>query len=107
VTIGASAPDDRTVAIVVSDTGIGVAGEEQEKIFEPFVQLDRSLTKIRDGVGLGLAFSRDLARGMSGEIHVESAGTGQGSRFVVTLPRAPISGHEQLPVNSGEIEIAR
>jgi signal transduction histidine kinase len=107
VTISAAARDARTVAIVVSDTGIGVAGDEQEKIFEPFVQLDRSLTKIRDGIGLGLAISRDLARGMGGEISVESEGTGKGSRFTVTLPRAPLSGHEQLPVNSGEIPAAR
>jgi signal transduction histidine kinase len=107
VTISATLRDKRTVAILVADTGIGVAGDEQEKIFEPFVQLDRSLTKIREGIGLGLAISRDLARGMGGEISVESGGTGKGSRFIVTLPRAPLSGQEQLPVTSGEMPAAR
>ena len=107
VTISAAARDARTVAITVSDTGIGVAADEQEKIFEPFVQLDRSLTKVREGIGLGLAISRDLARGMGGEITVSSAGTGQGSRFVLTLPRAVISGEQPLPVNTGELPAVR
>jgi signal transduction histidine kinase len=107
VTISAAVRDERTVVIEVSDTGIGVVGDEQEKIFEPFVQLDRSLTKIRDGIGLGLAISRDLARGMGGEITVASAGTGRGSRFAVTLPRAPLTGQEQIAVTSGEMPAAR
>ncbi|MFL5560159.1 MAG: sensor histidine kinase [Gemmatimonadaceae bacterium] len=107
VTISAAARDDQTVAITVSDTGIGIAADEQEKVFEPFVQLDRSLTKVRDGIGLGLAISRDLARGMGGEITIESGGTGRGSRFVVTLPRAPLTGHEVLPATTGEVQAAR
>ena len=107
VTISAAARDAHTVAITVTDTGIGVAGEEQEKIFEPFVQLDRSLTKVREGIGLGLAISRDLARGMGGEIMVSSGGKGQGSRFVVTLPRAVISADQPLALNSGELPASR
>jgi signal transduction histidine kinase len=107
VTISAAAHGAKTVAITVSDTGIGVASDEQEKIFEPFVQLDRSLTKVRDGIGLGLAISRDLARGMGGEITVSSAGTGQGSRFVLTLPRARITGREPVTTNTGELPALR
>ncbi len=107
VTISAGARDPRTAAITVSDTGIGIAAEEQEKIFEPFVQLDRSLTKIRDGIGLGLAISRDLARGMGGEIRVASDGPGQGSQFIVTLPRATLTGREQITASTGEMPALR
>ena len=107
ITIGAAARNEETVAITVSDTGIGVDKDEQEKIFEPFVQLDRSLTKVRDGIGLGLAISRDLARGMGGELSVSSAGTGQGSQFVLTLRRAALTGREELPESTGELPALR
>ena len=73
------------VAIAVEDTGPGIPEEKREAIFEPFVQLDRSLTKPREGLGLGLAISRDLARGMYGDLIVESAESG-GARFVLLLP---------------------
>lgn len=66
------------------------------------MQLDRSLTKVRDGIGLGLAISRDLARGMGGEISVSGAGAGRGSRFVVTLPRVPSSAADPLAAATGE-----
>jgi signal transduction histidine kinase len=107
ITVGARAIDVRTVEIAVSDTGIGVAPEEQDKIFEPFVQLDRSLTKVRDGIGLGLAISRDLARGMGGEIRVSSGGVGAGSEFVLVLPRAPnVAPRDQL-TSTGEAPAVR
>ena len=107
ITIGAEGRDEHTIAITVSDTGIGVEKDEQAKIFEPFVQLDRSLTKVRDGIGLGLAISRDLARGMGGELSVASAGTGQGSQFVLTLPRTAPTGREALPESTGELPAVR
>ena len=74
------------MCIVVADTGIGIPGDRLESIFEPFVQLDTSLTRSSDGTGLGLAISRDLALGMKGELTVESE-QGQGARFRLTLPR--------------------
>jgi signal transduction histidine kinase len=77
--------------IVVADTGIGIAPDALERIFEPFVQLDRSLTRGRDGVGLGLAISRDLARGMGGDLTATSQ-PGVGSAFILTLPRARLDG---------------
>jgi signal transduction histidine kinase len=79
---------DSQVKIGVSDTGRGIASEEINRVFEPFVQIDRSSTEVQhQGVGLGLAISRELARGMSGDLSVVSE-PGAGSTFTVTLPRA-------------------
>ncbi|MDF1505917.1 GAF domain-containing sensor histidine kinase, partial [Roseisolibacter sp. H3M3-2] len=75
------------VAIAVSDTGVGIAPDKLATIFEPFVQVDQRLTRPHEGVGLGLAISRDLARGMGGELTVEST-PGAGSTFTLTLPAA-------------------
>ena len=75
------------VFIAVRDTGPGVPADKQAAIFEPFVQLGRSLTSAQEGTGLGLAISRDLARAMGGDVSVESV-DGTGSTFTLTLPRA-------------------
>lgn len=77
---------ERTVAISVSDTGIGVPEDQLERIFEPFAQAKRALVEADSGVGLGLAISRQLARAMSGDLTVSSV-VGQGSSFTLTLPR--------------------
>ena len=76
-----------TVTLRVSDTGIGIAVEKHEAIFEPFVQLKETLADREGGVGLGLAISRDLARAMKGDLTVESI-EGKGARFTLSLPRA-------------------
>jgi signal transduction histidine kinase len=74
------------VEIAVADTGRGIPQEKLSKIFDPFVQVDRHLTADgQQGVGLGLAISRDLARAMGGELVVESR-VGEGSTFIVRLP---------------------
>ena len=78
---------DRKIAISVRDTGPGIPSDKLVSIFEPFVQLGRSLTSPHEGTGLGLAISRDLARAMGGEVSVEST-LGVGSTFTMTLPRA-------------------
>jgi signal transduction histidine kinase len=75
------------VDIRVVDDGPGIAPEKHQSIFDPFVQLERRFSNPREGVGLGLAISRDLARAMGGELGVDSA-PGQGSRFTLRLPRA-------------------
>jgi signal transduction histidine kinase len=85
ITLAAEAHGD-VVAITTRDTGVGIAADALERIFEPFVQIDRSLTSVREGVGLGLAISRDLARGMGGDITVRSR-PGEGACFTLTLPR--------------------
>jgi len=74
------------VAIHVIDNGRGIAQEKLRAIFDPFVQVDSRLTRTQEGVGLGLAISRDLAQGMRGDLTVESS-LGHGSTFTLTLPR--------------------
>ncbi len=103
VTLDARARDATTVEIRVRDTGIGIPGDKQAQIFEPFVQLDRSITRVRDGVGLGLAISRDLARGMGGDLTVESR-VNHGSCFTLALPRGVASDGVEI---TGESPVAR
>ena len=80
--------DDGWVEIAVRDTGRGIAADQLERVFEPFVQVDRHLTHAsQQGVGLGLAISRDLMRGMGGDLRVTSE-PGAGSTFAARLPRA-------------------
>ena len=74
-------------SISVSDTGRGIPKEKIEAIFEPFVQLGRSLSSAHEGMGLGLSISRDLARAMSGDLLVVSR-IGEGSKFTLVLPRS-------------------
>jgi YD repeat-containing protein len=78
---------DTVVRVTVADTGVGVPPDKLAAIFEPFVQVDSRLTRTKEGVGLGLAISRDLARGMGGDISAESE-VGRGSVFTLVLPKA-------------------
>jgi signal transduction histidine kinase len=75
------------VCVAVEDTGAGIAPDQVERVFEPFVQVDSGYTRRHGGAGLGLAISRRLARSMGGEVSVESQ-PGAGSRFVLWLPAA-------------------
>jgi PAS domain S-box-containing protein len=86
ITLSAATDGDR-VALRVRDTGIGIEPAQLESIFEPFIQLEPALTRTTEGAGLGLAISRELARGMGGEIGVTSV-PGEGSVFTVELPSA-------------------
>jgi len=81
---GADAP---RVIVRVTDTGIGIAPDQVERVFQPFVQVDARLTRTQEGTGLGLAISRDLARGMGGDLTLESTVT-VGSTFTLELPGA-------------------
>jgi signal transduction histidine kinase len=79
-------PATSTVAISVKDTGIGIAPEHLEKIFEDFQQVDSSPTRPYGGTGLGLSICRRLAAMMGGRVTVHST-LGQGSTFTLHLPR--------------------
>jgi PAS domain S-box-containing protein len=90
VTIGYERRGDQ-VAVVVRDSGIGIPPERLQDIFEPFVQVGRSLTTEQHGTGLGLAISRDLALAMGGDLLVKSE-LGVGSEFTLLLP-ADVTAH--------------
>jgi signal transduction histidine kinase len=81
------AAGDGAVTFSVKDTGCGIPTEKSTAVFEPFVQLDRTLRSGHQGVGLGLAISRELASQMNGSLTLESA-VGQGCKFILTLPRS-------------------
>jgi len=76
---------ESTIAIAVTDTGIGIPEEKKNKIFEAFEQIDSTTSRKYSGAGLGLTIATKLAQLLGGEIQVEST-VGQGSRFVVYLP---------------------
>jgi len=76
---------DEGACITVEDTGVGIAREDLQRIFDPFVQVEGGYTRLQGGTGLGLTISRALAQLMGGEISVESS-VGEGSRFTLWLP---------------------
>jgi signal transduction histidine kinase len=75
------------VAVSIRDTGRGIPADKLSAIFEPFVQVARSAGAPSEGVGLGLAISRELSRSMGGDLVAESV-IGKGSTFTLTLPAA-------------------
>jgi signal transduction histidine kinase/DNA-binding response OmpR family regulator len=77
--------DHREIRIIVWDTGIGIAPEDQERIFEEFQQVGEGYTEKREGTGLGLALAKRFVELQGGQIWVESE-VGHGSRFTFTLP---------------------
>lgn len=87
VSCGQSRAAEEWIDIAVNDTGRGIAAADHDRVFEPFVQIDRMLTNASEqGIGLGLAISRDMARQMGGEIALHSRPNG-GSTFTLSLPR--------------------
>ncbi|HEV2181257.1 MAG TPA: PAS domain S-box protein [Gemmatimonadaceae bacterium] len=77
--------DAERIALRVADTGCGIPADQLDVVFEPFVQVGRTLTSAPEGAGLGLAISRDLARAMKGDIRAKST-VDVGSLFTLPLP---------------------
>jgi signal transduction histidine kinase len=97
-----------TLEVSVSDTGIGISGKDQEKLFNSFVQVDSSVSRKFGGTGLGLAISKKIVEMMNGDIHIESE-LGHGAKFVFTakvgLPRheaatSEVPGREDAAVST-------
>ena len=88
IEVGFDADDDQ-VHMRVRDSGRGIPADQRESIFEPFVRVERGLTRATGGAGLGLSISRRLARAMGGDLFVESE-LGSGSTFTITLRRGDL-----------------
>ncbi len=92
------------LAIDVIDTGIGIPADKLDKLFEPFVQADTSITRQFGGTGLGLVISRHFARALGGDIVVTSE-AGKGSTFTVTIDTGPLAGVRMLdPAEAARVE---
>jgi signal transduction histidine kinase len=85
---------DNKVNIAVSDTGIGIPGERQLEIFEPFHQLDGSSTRRYGGTGLGLALVNRIITAHGARIQVRSK-VGKGARFEFSLPAEPVAKNQK------------
>jgi signal transduction histidine kinase/DNA-binding response OmpR family regulator/CHASE3 domain sensor protein len=93
---------DGRIEFVVRDTGIGIATNQQQMIFEPFRQGDGTTNRKYGGTGLGLSISRELVRLLGGEISIESE-KGRGSAFTLALPAIYSGPIQKSPPNS-EVE---
>jgi len=88
----------------VRDSGVGIAPEVREEIFEMFAQADRSLERSTMGLGVGLSLARRLVELHGGTISVASAGPGKGAEFVV---RIPLAGEMQPPAREARDPLVR
>ena len=89
VELAAAVAEAHTLVITVSDSGPGIAQSEREKLFQPFRQLDASISRTHGGSGLGLAICRRLTDAMGGSLELGSQ-RWNGSRFVLRLPAGPL-----------------
>jgi signal transduction histidine kinase len=98
--------DDGRLVLEVSDTGVGIAEDEQELVFEKFRQGGNPLTREHAGTGLGLSIVRELCQLMGGDISLRSE-LGRGSRFTVRLPLRLAKEHRMVMDLSGGIDLTK
>lgn len=94
---------DNQVVIAVSDTGMGIAASVLPHVFDLFTQSARALDRAQGGLGIGLTLVKRLVSLHGGTVSAESAGTGQGSRFVVTLPLVTHASATEIEAPTPEI----
>jgi len=99
ITVALTEEDGQAVVRVI-DSGLGIAPELLEQVFEMFAQVDRTLDRARGGLGIGLSLVRRLAELHGGTVTAQSDGVGHGSTFVVRLPVAPGADLAPLPPGS-------
>ncbi|HVX10744.1 MAG TPA: chemotaxis protein CheB [Pirellulales bacterium] len=96
-------PEGDEVVVRIKDTGIGIEPALLEKVFDLFVQTERTLDRASGGMGVGLTLVRSIAQLHDGNVEAHSAGTGCGSEFVLHVPAAPPSigaAAENAPVDT-------
>jgi two-component system sensor histidine kinase/response regulator len=109
VRVEAAAAADGTIAIVVSDTGVGIAADDLERVFEPFRRGEASLTRAHEGTGLGLAITKHLVELSHGRLALESQ-VGVGTTVTVWLPAAEASsfpGREDIASSRPQALVSR
>ena len=103
------------MSVVVRDSGIGIAPEDQDRVFGMFVQLNRDMRRSQTGLGIGLTLVKQMTELHGGNVAVWSAGPGKGTEFTVTLPlavtveqpeRARVRGHPPAPFEKCTILVA-
>jgi signal transduction histidine kinase/FixJ family two-component response regulator len=98
--------DSPQLAVDVIDTGIGIAPEYLDRIFEPFTQADQSITRRFGGTGLGLAISRQITECLGGRISVDSR-PGQGSKFTASIAAGSLAGVRMLEAPAADLMLTQ
>ncbi|MBK5968074.1 MULTISPECIES: chemotaxis protein CheB [Thiorhodovibrio] len=99
LSLGRGRGDEWVILFIVKDTGIGMPQDKLDQLFEPFLQIENAVTKIADGVGLGLSIVKRLVQHMGGSICVGSE-PGKGTEFVLSLPFTEAPASATKPVSA-------